>query len=177
LEWSDSQNPTPAFKPIGNPPKGAEIFYFERSCAPKALAGKRLFHGAWLSGPKEFNPEGDESYPASVYDHYGRALYFREATGVKFLSEPTSELGEASAFEPVAKGNFRWAGESDSAAFHDQPQFYSFHKIYMVPGGFWLEIDWEADHEGAGASTNTILLQVIGGKASQLATAYKIRMY
>jgi hypothetical protein len=177
LTWSNSNNPVPAFKPIGNPPKGTRPFYFERSCRPKALDGKILFHGAWLTGPNEFHPKADESFPASVYDHYGRALYFRETPGIKFLSEPAINFGEASAFEPAMKNGYRWEGEIWSDKLHDQPQYYPFNKIYTVPGGFLLEIDWEADFEGAGAAMNTLILQVIDGKVSEFTSAQQIRMY
>jgi hypothetical protein len=177
LKWSNSINPSPAFKLIGTPAKEIRPFYFERSCKPNALAGAILFHGAWLSGPNEFHPGADESFPASVYDHYGRALYFRETPGIKLLSEPAIDFGEASAFERVVKGEYQWVGEPESTPFHDQPQYYPFHKIYTVPGGFWLEIDWEADFEGAGASTDTLILQVIDGKISEFTSAQRIRMY
>lgn len=177
LKWFNSTKPEPAFKPIGNPAKEIRPFYFERSSRPKALAGKILFHGAWLTGPNEFHPKADESFPASVYDHYGRALYFRETSGIKFLSEPAIDLGEASAFEPAMKDGYRWAGETWADKLHDQPQYYPFNKIYTVSGGFWLEIDWEADVEGAGAILNTLILQVIDGKVSEFTSAQLIRMY
>lgn len=177
LKWSNSINATPAFKLIKNPAQGIRPFYFERSCSPKALNGKILFHGAWLTGPNEFQRGADESYPASVYNHYGRALYFREASGIKFLSEPSIDFGEASAFEPATKDKYEWEGEPSSAPLHDQPQYYPFRKIYTVPEGYWLEIDWLADFEGAGATTHTLILQVINGKISEFVSAEQTRMY
>jgi len=177
LRWTNSDNPTPAFKPLKTPAKGIRSFYFERSSKPRALEGKTLFHGAWLSGPNEFNPGADESYPTSVYDHYGRALYFRETSGIKFLTEPSIDFIEASVFEPVMKDKYQWKGAAGSTTYHDQPQYYPFNKIYTVPGGYWLEIDWLADFEGAGATTHTLILQIIDGKVSVLATAQETRMY
>jgi len=177
LKWVNSINPTPAFKPIKIPAGGLLPLYFERFSKPKALNGKHLFHGAWLSGPNEFQPSADESYPTSVYEHYGRALYFREASGIKFLSKPSLNFGEASAFEPAMKDKYQWEGEPLSAPLHDQPQYYPFHKIYTVPGGYWLEIDWLSDFEGAGATIHTLILQVIKGEISQFTSAQQTRMY
>lgn len=177
LKWSESINPVPAFDPAGKPAKDISPFYFERSSKPNALSGKILFHGAWLSGPNEFHRGPDESFPASVYDHYGQALYIRDASGIRFLSKPDVNFGEASAFEPASKDGYRWEGETWKDKLHDQPQYYPFHKIYTVPGGFWLEVDWEADFEGAGASTHTLILQVIDGKFSEFTSAQRTRMY
>lgn len=177
LHWTDSSRPSPAFRPLVSPAKGAKPFYFERSCRPKAFAGRVLFHGAWLAGPEEFRPGPDESVPASIYEHYGRALYFREASGIKFLSEPSITLGEASAFEPVPRGSYQWEGEPESAPRHAQPQYYAIHKLYTVQGGYWLEIDWQADFEGAGVSMNTLILRVQNGKVSEFASAQQVKMY
>jgi hypothetical protein len=177
LIWANSASPAPAFKPIINPAQGIRPFYFERSCRPKLLDGKTLLHGAWLTGPNKFQPEADESYPTSVYDHFGRALYIREASGIKFLSGPSLDFGEASAFEPAITDKYQWEGEPASAMHHDQPQYYPFHKMYTVPGGYWLEIDWLADFEGAGAVTHTLILQIIDGKVSEFTSAQQTRMY
>lgn len=177
LKWSNSNNPIPAFQPIKNSVAGISPFYFERSCSPKALNGKTLFHGAWLTGPNEYQRGADESYPASVYDHYGRALYFREASEINFLSEPSLDFAEPSAFEPAKKDKYEWEGESLTAPLHDQPQYYPFHKIYTVPGGYWLEIDWLSDFEGAGATTHTLILQLINGKITEFTSAQQTRMY
>jgi len=177
LKWAKSADPAPAFKSINDPAKGISPFYFERYCKPKALNGKILFHGAWLTGPNKSKPGLDESYPASVYDHYGRALYFREVSGIKFLSEPSVDFGEASAFEPASKNEYRWEGEAWSDKLHEQPQYYPFNKIYTVPGGFWLEIDWDSDFEGAGVTTHTMILKMTDEKFSEFISAFQTRMY
>lgn len=177
LQWSESNSPSPAFEPIGKLENNISPFYFERSSKPTALAGKVLLHGAWLTGPNKFHPGADESYPASTYVHYGQALYVRDASGTKFLSAPAINLGEASAFEPASKEGYQWEGETWKDKLHERPQHYPFNKIYTVPGGLWLEIDWEADFEGAGSSTNTMILQVIDGKVSEYTLAQKTRMY
>lgn len=65
LNWKDSINPLPAFIPLISSLNGKPPFYFERSCKPKALAGKILYHGAWITGPKNFQPGPDESVDKS----------------------------------------------------------------------------------------------------------------
>lgn len=182
LTWLNSTKPIPAFKPIQNTSSSTPPFYFERSCNPAALKGKVLFQGAWLIGPNDFHRGIDGSFPASVYEHFGRALYFREDGGIKFLATPSLDFGEASAFEPAVKYTYQddaTGGTTLHAEPQDHPksQQYPFRKIYTVPGGYWLEIDWDEDFEGAGVRTNTLILQVINGEISTFTTAEGIRMY